>query len=237
MRKLKKLFESYKEPKILDVGTGTGSFIGMMKQFYNGYSEVVGVDIMERAISAAQEAFKDDERISFQVMDINNMEYDEGYFDIVVLSNTLHHLSDIKTTISQMEKYVSKGGIILINEMVSNDLNDAQISHLKVHHFAAEVDRTFGETHNDTFTNIEILKVLEENSEFSIKDAWDFEGISYNEPTDELIEFFKKTLDRLVAKSKDEDQERFSKKADDILDHIKTYGFQSATPLVVVLAK
>jgi len=136
-----------------------------------------------------------------------------------------------------MEKYVKKGGIILINEMVSNDLNKAQLSHKYVHHLAAEVDRTFGELHNDTFTNIEILETLKENSSFHIKDAWDFQGSAHNEPSDELIEFFQNTLDRLVAKAKDEDKKYFEKKTVKIIKHIKTHGFESATPLVVVLAR
>jgi len=237
MEKLKRLLNAFESPKILDVGTGTGAFIGMISQMYDGYSEIVGIDLLERAINAAEENFKDNDRIKFKVMDINKMEYDENYFDIVILSNTLHHLSDIKKTMEQMEKYVKKGGIILINEMVSNDLNKAQLSHKYVHHLAAEVDRTFGELHNDTFTNIEILETLKENSSFQIKDAWDFQGSAHNEPSDELIEFFQNTLDRLVAKAKDEDKKYFEKKTVKIIKHIKTHGFESATPLVVVLAR
>ena len=237
MEKLKRLLNSFESPRILDVGTGTGAFIGMIKQMYDGYEQIVGIDLLERAITAAKENFKEDNRIEFKVMDINEMEYDENYFDIVILSNTLHHLSDVKKTIEQMEKYVKNGGIILINEMVSNDLNKAQLSHKYVHHLAAEVDRTFGDFHNDTFTNIEILQILKDNSTFQIKDAWDFQGSSHNEPTDELIEFFQSTMDRLIAKSKDEDKEYFEKKSVKVMKHIKTHGFESATPLVVVLAR
>lgn len=237
MEKLKRVLNSFESPRILDVGTGTGAFIGMIKQMYDGYEQIVGIDLLERAITAAKENFKEDERVEFKVMDINKMEYEEKYFDIVILSNTLHHLSDIKKTMEQMEKYVKTGGIILINEMVSNDLNKAQLSHKYVHHFAAEVDRTFGDFHKDTFTNIEILQILKDTSTFQIKDAWDFQGSSHNEPTDELIEFFQNTLDRLIAKSKEEDKKYFEKKAVKVIKHIKTHGFESATPLVVVLAR
>ena len=160
MQKLSNLMKSFTDTRILDVGTGNGNFIRVMTVLNDKYKSVVGIDLIEGAINLCNSSFSD-ERIKFMKMDALNMEFEDESFDIVSLSNSLHHLEDIEATLSEMERVLVPGGILLFCEMRNNNLSKSQKSHLQIHHFAAEVDREFNVTHHDTFSEKEILKTAE----------------------------------------------------------------------------
>ncbi|MDD3123959.1 MAG: class I SAM-dependent methyltransferase, partial [Candidatus Izemoplasmatales bacterium] len=163
MQKLSDFLKKYPHARILDIGTGVGNFIDLISTVNDEYDEIVGIDILDRAIQAAMINFKDKPRIRFEKMDVLNMTFPEASFDIVCLSNSLHHLSNVDETFIAMKKVLKNGGAILINEMKSDNLNQSQMSHLLLHHFSAEIDRFLGITHYDTFSRNKILKIASES--------------------------------------------------------------------------
>ena len=146
MIKLGRFLKHFENPKILDVGTGNGNFIKMIMSITDYYEEIIGIDNLDIAISTATKNFTD-ERIKIVKMDALKMDFEDGYFDLVCLSNSLHHLADIPTMIKEMERVIKPGGYLLINEMMSDGLSARQKGHVKIHHFAAEIDRETGGTH------------------------------------------------------------------------------------------
>ncbi len=238
MEKLSKLLNKRKNLKILDIGTGAGNFIGLIKSLYSDYEEIVGIDSLEIAVASAGKNFLEDDKVSFKLMNALEMTFPDGYFDVVCLSNSLHHLSDIKGTLSEMERVLAKGGIILISEMINNDLDEKQISHLKVHHFAAEVDRILGDVHNDTYSENKIIKILSENSSLEIIDSWKLEYERREGNTDDEIKWLMKTLDRVANRVLDPLKKKdIKKKANAIKRYIKIHGFDSCTTMIVVIGK
>ncbi|MDT8336924.1 MAG: class I SAM-dependent methyltransferase [Candidatus Izemoplasmatales bacterium] len=108
MEKLKKYLKRYPNAEILDIGTGRGDFIALIDYLYQDY-----------LLQMNQKAFKDNPKIKFVEDDIKKTNFSNDSFDIVCLSNTLHHLPDIEATLKQMKKVVKPEGIIIINEMTS----------------------------------------------------------------------------------------------------------------------
>ena len=238
MEKLSEFFNKRKNLKILDVGTGSGNFIKLIKSLYSDYEEIVGIDSIEIAVSTARKNFKKDDKVSFEMMNALQMTFPDNYFDVVCLSNSLHHLSDIKRSILEMERVLSEGGFLLISEMINNDLDERQISHLKLHHFAAEVDRLFGDVHNDTYSDKKIVEILQENSSLKMFDTWKLEYARREDNTDEEIKWLMKTLDRIVKRVVDPMKNKvIKKKAREIKKYIKINGFDSCTTLIVVMKK
>ena len=235
MRKLGAFFNKLDNPKILDVGTGNGNFIKIIQSVTDKFDEIIGIDNLEIAISTSQKNFQD-ERINFIQMDAFDMSFEDDYFDVVCLSNSLHHLSDVNGMLKEMARVLKPGGTLLVNEMMSDGLNSRQKAHKKIHHFAAEIDRLFGDSHNDTFKAKEILEILEKESELSIKDAW---NLSYERPesnSQEEIDWLCGTVDRVQKRLENHEQkEYFFKKGEQIKKYIKRVGFDSATQLVVIL--
>lgn len=236
MIKLTNMLNHYKCKRILDVGTGNGNFIKIISSMTDSFEEIIGIDELEVAVSTSSKNF-DDERISFQLMSGYNMEFDDDSFDMVCLANTLHHLNDVKGLFKEMERVLKPGGIILINEMIANGLTKRQKSHMKIHHFAASIDRAVGAVHNETMSATDILKLLETSSELKIKDAWNMAFERPAENTKEEIEWLCATVDRVLKKVEDhEGYNDFVKQGDKIKKYIKKTGFDSATQLVVVLS-
>jgi ubiquinone/menaquinone biosynthesis C-methylase UbiE len=235
MKKLTALFSEKVNSKILDIGTGNGNFISIITQLTDNFCEIIGIDLVNATIEGCKHHFKD-ERINFFKMDVLDMEFEDDSFDFVCLSNSLHHLEDIKTSLSEMERVLKPGGALVFCEMVNSNLDKRQKSHLLLHHFAAEIDRERGNFHEETFSSNHILKILKEKSSLVIKDAWDLTYPKKDKNSKEEIEWLYKTLDRIMASLKDSDNiEYFEKKADKIKEYIGKHGFDSATSLIVVL--
>ena len=236
MKKLQDYLAQYHNPKILDVGTGRGNFIQIIKMLSDDFAEIIGTDLDDRLLEFNKESFKDDLRIKFVNDNILETKLSEGYFDIVCLSNTLHHLTDFSDTYNAMFKVLKDGGIIIINEMISDNLNPSQVSHRLLHHFAAKVDREIGRVHDETFTKNELIDRVRNLAEDRLVDTWelDFED---NE-VDYDFSAYEKLIDRLlqIVSNKD-NSSSFKTEAETIKEYIKIHGFQSATQVVMIIKK
>lgn len=237
MRKLQNLFKSYSGAKILDVGTGNGNFIRILMDLDDGFDSIVGIDVLNSAITACNANFND-ERLEFIKMNILNSGFEDDSFDIISLSNSLHHLKDIERTLLEMERILAPGGILIFCEMMSNNLSKSQKSHLHMHHFAAEIDRERGATHFETFSDKEILKHLTEKSKLDIKDVWEFVTPKTEKVSEKEFEWLFETIDRVQEKIEGTEKiEYYRKKADKVKKYIRKNGFDSATQIIVVLGK
>jgi ubiquinone/menaquinone biosynthesis C-methylase UbiE len=236
MERLKQWIDSLSQPKILDIGTGVGNFVHLITSITSNYGEIVGVDTSVGAIHAARKHFEGQDRIRFEVMDAINLPFPNETFDVVCLSNTLHHLSEPKAIFEAMERVVKPGGTILVNEMISDGLNEKQLSHRKLHHFAAEIDRHFGITHEETYPKAKVLAVLKRISNKSIQASWELQFGDNAEPSDEEVSGLIGTVDRLLVRLKDSPKEpEFKAKGERIKQYIKKHKFASATQVVTLL--
>jgi len=238
VEKLAKFLNEKQGRRILDVGTGAGNFISLIKSVYANYEEIIGIDYLEIAVSSAQKNFIEDDKVSFKVMDALQMDFPDESFDIVCLSNSLHHLVNVHAILQEMERVLKPGGYILIGEMINNDLDARQISHLKLHHFAAKLDRIKGDVHNDTYSDIEIIEILRKESTLDLSDSWRLEYQRSPGNSDEEIEYYINVLDQLVSRVIDPMKKKeLQKEADEIKDYIKKNGLDGCTTLIVVMKK
>lgn len=239
MKKLAELLNSLESPQILDVGTGGGGFIDLIQSVYSDYGAIVGIDSNIRAIEAFKGRVKDD-RITCLQMDVMDMTFEADAFDVVCLSNTLHHLDNIQETMDAMIQVLKQGGFLIINEMYSDVDSAARQTHVLMHHFWAEVDRINGVTHHETMKRQTILDVLEKVAGFQTLEAWDMAGLEEqdSEISEEDYRYLEKTLDQSVSRvPASQNQEVYAKKADDLKKRLREVGFDSANQLLVALRK
>lgn len=234
MEKLSKFLNDIEPSRILDVGTGTGSFIDMINTTYTGYEEVIGIDTMGGAIESATKKFEDNDKVSFQKMDASCMSFDDESFDLVCLSNSLHHLDNIRIVVKEMDRIVKVGGYIVFAEMMRNRLSDQQQSHLLLHEFAAKIDRMQGHVHNDTYRDDKILEVCKENSDLAFYDNWILKyERKINNSTGE-IQWYLDAVDRFTDKVNDND---IFAEGENIKEYISKNGFASCPTMIVVMKK
>ena len=234
MEKLKDYLGKYKAARILDIATGQGSFIAIIAHLYDDYSEIIGIDHQERAVEAAKRNFKD-KRISFMKMDSDEMNFKKHSFDIVCLSNSLHHMKDIDKSISDMANMVKPEGILILNEMISDNDDEKQMTHTYFHHFWAETNRVNGIIHNETMTHREILNILENHPGIKLEEAWKMNMPEQGEIPAEAYEHLKVSLDKsLEAVKKHPEYERFNLKAEELKTRLDNIGFKSATQILAI---
>ncbi len=238
LEKLAKLLNQFDEAKILDVGTGTGNFIALITSVYKEYDSIVGIDTTEGVLDLARKNFNDD-RVVFRQIDGRKTDYPDNYFDIVCLSNSLHHLSNVKELFKEMSRIVKKDGIIIVAEMISNDLTSKQISHLKIHHFAAKTDRLLGDTHNETYTENEIEQILKKETELQVSKSWILKVLGSNEEDlPDRFTWFEDTVSRLINRVPKELQtEDLQQEGNEVVKYIREHGFESCPTKIMVMKK
>lgn len=99
--------------KVLDIGTGTGVLIPFLKSLNpNGY--IKGVDISSEMLNVAREKFRNIEKVSFELVDVEKDVINETY-DSIVLYSMFPHLKDKTNTIKKLvEKNLEKSGQLII---------------------------------------------------------------------------------------------------------------------------
>ena len=125
-----------------------------------------------------------------------------------------------------MERLVKPGGYILYNEMMKDNLNEKQISHLLLHHFSAKIDREVGRFHDETFNRLDIIKEIQKYSVLDLVDYWDME-VEEQTPTEEEVKAFASTVDRLLNQIQDESiKDKHRDEAEKIKQSILENGLQ-----------
>jgi len=96
--------------RILELGCGTGI---MWKGLINNLPEGVTLyltDFSEGMAQAAKDTLGERENISYGVVDIENIPYESGSFDIVIANMMLYHVGDLDKGLSEVRRVLRDGG-------------------------------------------------------------------------------------------------------------------------------
>lgn len=156
MIELNKYFAQKRVNKILDIGTGSGNFILVLKEVFPD-AEMIGVDPNLNSLKDASQRFSD---VQFNEMSAENLDFEDKSFDVVSMSMALHHIPDVEKSLLEMQRVLKPGGWIIINELFSDNLSEAQKVHKMYHHFKSRIDQILGTSHNQTFKKEEILNII-----------------------------------------------------------------------------
>lgn len=103
--------------RLLDIGCGAGKFTRLMAK--RGM-RATGIDpkasVIDEAHALAAQAGQD---IDFQVGEAERMAFADASFDIVVFSNSLHHMSDCRQALAEALRVLKRGGWLYVMEPVA----------------------------------------------------------------------------------------------------------------------
>lgn len=233
MEKFKGLLERENKKRFLDLGTGRGSFINLINSLYSDYDEFIGIDTSENVIKMASESNKL-EKVEFEVMDATETDFEDSSFDVICLSNSIHHIPNITPIFTEMKRLLKSDGFIVINEMIADELDEKQTSHKLLHHFAAKLDRINEIFHDETYERKELIDILK-SSPFTIADTWDLEFPEQPAPTEDELEGLITTVDRLLDRMSEDIKEKYQDEGEEIKKYIKENSFSGATSVLTIL--
>ena len=204
---LKDIIYSLNIPKetgqILNLGCGNSEFAENM--YCDGYKNIKNIDISHNVIKIMAERNKDKEGMTYEVMDVRDLKYEDNSFDLAVDKSTIDALLcgedafiNVAKMIKEVQRVLKVGGYYMI---VSYGTPEYRMLHL---------NRKF-----EKF-KIEILKI---EKDFVEEDGYDKHHYIYLcqklEGADEISQkYFDKTMEELIKQQETEEEEEIQEEND-----------------------
>ncbi|MFY9153748.1 MAG: class I SAM-dependent methyltransferase [Prolixibacteraceae bacterium] len=233
MEQLKTFFSGKQIHKVLDIGTGAGDFVKLIAPVFAPETKIIGIDPSGEALDEARQG-NISPNVEFIQMEGEKLNFPDHSFDVICLSNAMHHLASTEQTFAEMKRVVKPNGWLLIAEIVSDGLNEAQENQKLWHHFKSYVDRKSGITHRETWTGTEVLEIIQ-SSKINPVLTFPFnrmaEPVTDPEKLQHWTNLFAGNLALLEGQPEYEEMAALFGK---YKERVKLHGFQLARQLVVV---
>ncbi len=95
--------------RILELGCGTGDFWKSHPELSDTASEIILTDFSPGMVETAREKLRENKRISFEIVDIQNIPYEDGRFDMVIANMMLYHVPDIHKGLREVRRVLKDG--------------------------------------------------------------------------------------------------------------------------------
>ncbi|HKI89534.1 MAG TPA: class I SAM-dependent methyltransferase [Draconibacterium sp.] len=216
--------------KILDVGTGSGDFVKILRDTFPK-AEINGVDPNTESLGKAKKIFPD---VTFREMVAEDLIFEDNTFDIVSMSMALHHLPKVKKGLKELKRVVIPTGWIIINELFSDNLSPAQEVHKQFHHFRSYIDRLTGVSHRETFRKEEILQIIRDagiSVQFYFDDSKEVNLVAEDGELEMRVQKMKDALEKIKDRP---EYDALKPQIEDFREKALKFGFQPATRVVVV---
>jgi len=143
----------------LEFGCGGGGFLKYILEQNSSFKSVTAVDINPDSVKKAREELTGLD-IRFIVQEKLPLDIESDHFSTITLSNTLHHLRDKDSVFGELKRLIKPRGQIIITEMVSNDLSEAEQTYCRFHALRAEVDQLNSTYHDTTYSSATIENLV-----------------------------------------------------------------------------
>jgi len=159
MQELKDALKGVRPGQALDVGTRFGEFAVRLAEAMPAGSTVIGIDNSAASAEKAREKFAE-LGLRFEQMDGTAMSFPDETFEVVALSNTLHHIEQYGRVLREMLRVLKPGGFFVLNEMYSDVTDPAQQVHVAQHTLEAKLNCLTGGYQRKTWKKAEIMDIF-----------------------------------------------------------------------------
>lgn len=231
MTTVDELLQSIRAESLLDVATGRGDFLLSLQQHLGSFGSGIGIDI--KPFEEWQSDKFTELPITFVQMDALKLDFADASFDVVSISNSLHHLPDPCKTLAEMVRVLKPGGHFILYEMYTDNQTPEQQTHTLLHQWWGKVDTASGICHRSPYTREELIELIKcsELDNWQLVDEVDLSGDPFDPETLSIIN---KNVDNYLAKTKDA---ALINEGANLRQRLHTVGFQSATELFALGVK
>jgi 2-polyprenyl-3-methyl-5-hydroxy-6-metoxy-1,4-benzoquinol methylase len=130
--------------KILDIGCGDGKALLKLKE--EGW-ETYGVEISDLAAEYVREKYG----LNVFTGIVEDAGFEDEFFDAIILSHVIEHLSDPKTTLNEVNRILKKDGMLIIS---APNANSFEAKHFKKYWVGWDLPRHFYHFTPKTITSL-----------------------------------------------------------------------------------
>lgn len=207
-------------------------------QNLNKYEIAFGYDISEEDLKIARKNLEG-ENVNLILGYREQLPFLDSEFDLVTISNSLHHIENIDNMINEAIRVLKRNGLLLINEVISNNLTEPQLTHKEYHHMGVKVDKLLGKYNNFTFTDNDIKAFFMSNSSrIKLVEEYIHEENKTEFIDKEEIQIVSRVIDnRLDRISHLQEYEIFLKEGEKIKDRLREVGIQRPKHILLLYKK
>lgn len=110
---LKNILPDFKNKRVLDLGCGYGWHC--MYSVQNGACSAVGIDLSQKMIDTAREKSKTYKNIEYKVLSIEDIDFAQNSFDVVISSLALHYIQDFETLCKKINLILTDKGSFIFS--------------------------------------------------------------------------------------------------------------------------
>lgn len=96
--------------KVLELGCGTGDMWKNRENLIAACSKLILSDFSEGMVTTTRDNVGDYDNIEYQVLDIQEIPYEDETFDVVIANMMLYHVTDIEKGLAEVQRVLKKGG-------------------------------------------------------------------------------------------------------------------------------
>lgn len=237
MTTFKDILENIPGGRVLDVATGSGRFVEILKESLASYDEIIAIDNSSRAEEGFKKAF-DDPSIRFHAMDAHALDFPDASFDTAGICFSLHHLPDPLSVLNEMKRVLRPGGYFIVSEMYRDYQAETQMTHVLLHDWWGAVDTALNICHKPTYTRQEIVALLQSLGSGNLN-LYDLIDLSDDPHDPETVEFLENIIDQYTGERISGLSEEVAlKECGETLRHrLRKTGYHNASILVGVMQK
>ncbi len=96
--------------EVLEIGCGTGDMWKNGQALIGGCSKLILSDFSEGMVEAAKDNVGHYDNVEYRTLDIQEIPYEDGTFDVVIANMMLYHVPDINRGLSEVKRVLKKSG-------------------------------------------------------------------------------------------------------------------------------
>ncbi|MDK9699699.1 MAG: class I SAM-dependent methyltransferase [bacterium] len=229
--------KAFSPVKLLDVATGHGGFLFQLLDWFPNGKSFLGIDLLPKAIEHAKNTIATDERYRVEVVDAHAMDYPSESFDVVAISNSLHHMLVPSTVLNEMYRVLHRNGLLIVFEMFSNEQTETQMTHVLFHRWWAKVDSELGVPHFPTFTKQKIVDLI---SRLPYSACWisEFADLRIEAHDSGIVDRLRTSVPQYLERAKGlADFVEIQRESVELLKRLERVGVHPATQILIALKK
>jgi ubiquinone/menaquinone biosynthesis C-methylase UbiE len=169
--------------KVLELGCGTGAMWTNHKDEIEKCSEIVFSDFSENMVETAKTNIGTFPNAKYQVIDIQDIPFEDGYFDIVIANFMLYHVPNLEKALSEASRVLKKGGVFYAGTSGEHGVMETIVSWLGfegvyVNTFSLDNGKERLENH---FSDVKIMKYADSLEVTNLDDLMEYiySGITF----------------------------------------------------------